>query len=479
MNMRFWQLSFLLSLSAIAAMGDGLSVRAETANIENFVPTPTPETIATSAAALAPLTTEPASETSAAEVAQTDPNAEPAPDAETIPIPDSAPNSTTPAPITAVGFTDIDPSFWAYPFIQTLAANNLLAGFPDGTYRPEQLVTRAQFAAMLQKAFPTSPVQQPLTTEFVDVTTDYWAAEAIQAAYEAGFMAGYPNNFFLPNGSISKAQAITSLASGLSLAPVGSPAEVANLYYTDAEQIPSYAVVPVVAATQANIVVNYPDVKKLNPEASLTRAEAAAHLYQALVRQGRAQPLPAEVAATNYIVGASDSAVSQAPPTTPEETPQSPEVETEEDGILEEVGEEISPELGYIGVGGSLGLIEDVYGDVGAFAVISKLRFFSIDENKDISLRPSFLVGENVSLVVPVTFDLRLGGVTVLNTSVQEVIPYIGPGFTFTTDDDVFYFSLTGGLDVPIGQFTTNAQLNLGFLDDFALGLTLGIGYNF
>lgn len=92
--------------------------------------------------------------------------------------------------------------------------------------------------------------------------------------------------------------------------------------YTDATQIPTYALAPVAAATQANVVVNYPD-RTLNPQAPLTRAEAAAHMYQALVRLGKAQPLSVNAAAANYIVGG-PGAVSQTPPTptptTPEET---------------------------------------------------------------------------------------------------------------------------------------------------------------
>jgi hypothetical protein len=53
----------------------------------------------------------------------------------------------------------------------------------------------------------------------------------------------------------------------------------------------------------ANIIVNYPNTRTLNPLGNLTRAEAAAILYQALVRQGQIEPLANNVAATNYIVG--------------------------------------------------------------------------------------------------------------------------------------------------------------------------------
>jgi uncharacterized surface protein with fasciclin (FAS1) repeats len=59
----------------------------------------------------------------------------------------------------------------------------------------------------------------------------------------------------------------------------------------------------VAAATGSNLVVNYPDVKVLNPQGVLTRAEAAAHLYQALVKLGQVQPLASNVAAAQYVVG--------------------------------------------------------------------------------------------------------------------------------------------------------------------------------
>jgi uncharacterized surface protein with fasciclin (FAS1) repeats len=193
--------------------------------------------------------------------------------------------------------------YWALPFIQGLAARNIITGFPDGTYKPDQPVTRAEIAAMFQRAFQLNPVRQLPPEGFRDVPPNYWAASAIRAAYEAGFMAGYPNNLFAPDQTVSKVQAIAALANGLNLTPTDSPENILNTYYTDVGQIPSYAVTQVAGATQANLVVNYPDVKTLNPQAGLTRAEAAAHLYQALVRLGQLPPLPTNVAAASYIVG--------------------------------------------------------------------------------------------------------------------------------------------------------------------------------
>ncbi len=209
---------------------------------------------------------------------------------------------TTPS-TSGTNFSDVGSDYWASPFIQALAARNVIAGFPDGTFKPDQPVTRAEFAAMIQKAFNVNPVRQLNAGGFSDVPPNYWAAGAIQKAYETGFMSGYPGNVFRPQQQIPKVQAIVALTSGLGLNNSSASPDILNTYYADASSIPNYAVNNVVAATQANLVVNYPDVKTLNPTGALTRADAAAILYQALVKQGQLQPIASNVAAAQYVVG--------------------------------------------------------------------------------------------------------------------------------------------------------------------------------
>jgi uncharacterized surface protein with fasciclin (FAS1) repeats len=213
----------------------------------------------------------------------------------------------TPAQTQTTSFSDVSSSYWASPFIQALAQRNVISGFTDGTFKPDQPVTRAQFAAMIQKAFNQNPTRQLSQGGFRDVPANYWAASAIQEAYETGFMSGYPNNLFLPNQQIPKVQAIVALTSGLALNAGDTTTNVLSTYYSDAVEIPAYAVNNVGAATQANLVVNYPELKVLNPNMAVTRAEAAALLYQALVRQGQLQPLASNFPAANYIVAGSAS----------------------------------------------------------------------------------------------------------------------------------------------------------------------------
>ncbi len=216
--------------------------------------------------------------------------------------PTPVPASPMPTPSAAATFSDVGADYWALVFIQALAQRNAIAGFPDGTFRPNQPVERAEFAAMIQKAFNQNRIRQLNVGAFIDVPTDYWAASAIQEAYETGFMSGFPDKLFLPNQPILKMDAIISLARGLGLAPNGTSATISRTYYIDAGLLPKYAVNGVAAATQANIVVNYPNVRVLNPLMPMTRAEAAAHLYQTLVRLGQAEPLADSVEASKYIV---------------------------------------------------------------------------------------------------------------------------------------------------------------------------------
>ncbi|MEH2173094.1 fasciclin domain-containing protein [Nostoc sp.] len=213
----------------------------------------------------------------------------------------ATPSPATPSPTSTVNLSDVSSDYWARPFIQALAENNVISGFPDGTYRPNQPVTRAEFAALIQKAFSNqNRVRQLSAGGFSDVPANYWAAAAIQNAYETGFLAGYPGNVFRPNQEIPRVQGIVALSSGLGL--TGGDTSTLTTYYNDASAIPQYAVGSVAAATVSNLVVNYPDVKQLNPQQSLTRAEAAALLYQALVKQGRLQPIASNLPASQYVV---------------------------------------------------------------------------------------------------------------------------------------------------------------------------------
>lgn len=182
-------------------------------------------------------------------------------------------------------FRDVQ-GHWAQAYIDALAKRNVISGFPDGTFRPSDPVTRAQFAAIISKAFNPAATQPRI--QFRDVSTSFWGYTAIETAVRGGFMKGYPEGVFLPEQPIPKVQALVALASGLNFG--AGNANVLSIYQ-DASQIPSWATGAIAAATQRKIVVNYPTVNQLAPNRNATRAEVAAFVYQALVNAGKAEAI--------------------------------------------------------------------------------------------------------------------------------------------------------------------------------------------
>ncbi|MFE1746726.1 S-layer homology domain-containing protein [Coleofasciculus sp. H7-2] len=207
--------------------------------------------------------------------------------------------SPAPAVAQSINFSDVSSSYWAASFIQELAQRDVIAGFPDGTFRPNDPVTRAQFAAMVRKAFNKNKIRNAVN--FVDLSSTYWAYSAIREAYEMGFLSGYPGNVFRPTQNIPREQVLVSLANGLNYTASSSVATDLQVY-NDASSISSYARNSIAAATEKSIVVNYPTLQTLNPTRNATRAEVAAFIYQALVSSG-------QVAAINspYIVSLQDT----------------------------------------------------------------------------------------------------------------------------------------------------------------------------
>ncbi|MEX0269511.1 S-layer homology domain-containing protein [Leptolyngbyaceae cyanobacterium UHCC 1019] len=208
-------------------------------------------------------------------------------------IPNPAPLPTpTPVPPPNPGeLTDIE-GHWAAGFIRGLVAKGYISGFPDGSFKPQAPITRAQYAAIIAKAF-SLPAKQAVTP-FVDVANSYWAFPFIQKANQMGFISGFPDGSFRPDQNLTRVQAIVSLIGGLGL--TGGLLDVLS-FYSDRVQIPSYAAEKVATATQRRIVVNYPTVRQLEPMRDVTRGEIAALVYQSLVALNQAPAI-----ASPYIV---------------------------------------------------------------------------------------------------------------------------------------------------------------------------------
>ncbi|MFW6358272.1 MAG: DUF3370 family protein, partial [Chroococcales cyanobacterium] len=177
-------------------------------------------------------------------------------------------------------FPDIE-THWAKDCIAQMKPRNLVTGYPNGTFRPNGTITRAEFAVLMLNAFPNAPIKRG-GIQFTDVPTTHWAHRAIQEAYKRGFFAGYPGNIFKPSQAIPRVQAIGVLAGALNYSIPNNPETILRQYYQDAAQIPNYAKNAIASASINSIVVNYPNSFQLNPNQAGTRGEIAALLCRGL-----------------------------------------------------------------------------------------------------------------------------------------------------------------------------------------------------
>lgn len=186
-----------------------------------------------------------------------------------------------------IKYSDVPSNFWAAPFIIPLSDRGVFTGYSNGNFLPNKPMTRAEFAVRLDRAFNKAPKQA--ATNFEDVSSKYWAYDSIKEADINGFVEGYPKNYFRPDKPITRTEAIVALASGLDLKIPPDPDNILQRY-KDAAQIPDYAKPKVAAATQAGLVVSS-NPQLFKPNQATTRAEAAALLYQGLVKRGRVKPI--------------------------------------------------------------------------------------------------------------------------------------------------------------------------------------------
>jgi parallel beta-helix repeat protein len=183
---------------------------------------------------------------------------------------------------------------WAEEYILALAKKDIIGGFNDGTFKPDDPVTRAQFAAILSKAFAAKPPVRA-SSMFKDVPENFWAFKAIDAVQTKGFMSGFKNEVFLPSENIPRVQVLVALVSGWLLQ--GGKIENLAKSFDDVDQIPDYAVQAIATAIVNKLVLNYPNQKSLEPKRNATRAEVAAFVYQMLVNKGQAPAIR-----SNYLI---------------------------------------------------------------------------------------------------------------------------------------------------------------------------------
>ena len=123
----------------------------------------------------------------------------------------------TPPSYTSYSFSDIDGTGWADNWIEAAAREGIVGGYTDGTYRPNNLVTRAQMTKFILLAKYGAGWVPPVagSSSFSDVS-GVWT-DWIEAAYNDGIVGGYPDGTYRPSNPVTRAQMAKFLSIGLGL----------------------------------------------------------------------------------------------------------------------------------------------------------------------------------------------------------------------------------------------------------------------
>jgi len=102
-------------------------------------------------------------------------------------------------------FPDVAEDAWYAKYVSVLAGKDIMTGYPDGEFKPDQMITRAEFAVVATLFAKEANGGKT----FFDVPSDYWAKSNIATAAEYGWITGYPNGTFIPAGDITRGEAAT------------------------------------------------------------------------------------------------------------------------------------------------------------------------------------------------------------------------------------------------------------------------------
>ncbi|MBP7212140.1 S-layer homology domain-containing protein [bacterium] len=186
-------------------------------------------------------------------------------------------------------FTDVPGGYWAGCDIDRLATTNVIAGYPDRTFKPALPVSRAEFASMMVKGFNLNIAGCDCLQHkniFKDVAKGHWANPVIAKAVEDGIMEGYPNNTFKPAHPVSRAEALAAMAHGINCEMDTCKAKEILGQYCDGDKVPSWAEIPVAKALETGVLNNSPDPKTINPCRDASRADVASMLQTVRIAGG-------------------------------------------------------------------------------------------------------------------------------------------------------------------------------------------------
>lgn len=170
------------------------------------------------------------------------------------------------------GFKDVGQSHWAHEKIQLMSDYKIINGYADGTFKPEKLVLRAEFAKMMVLTLNLE-LHKPSSATFIDVKRQDWEYPYVETGkyYLTGFKTS-GGMFFRPSRVAVREDMAVGIVRGLGINPDTTDMSVLD-QYSDKDSISPNLRKFVAAAINEGIMIGYD--KKFSPKGGLSRAEAA------------------------------------------------------------------------------------------------------------------------------------------------------------------------------------------------------------
>ena len=189
-------------------------------------------------------------------------------------------------------FPDVSANHWAAAQIKELSQSGVIVGYPDGTFKPDENVTRAEFASMAIRALGQEHTTVVQPVNFTDIAPDFWAYEMIQRALYFELISCPPaDQTFRPNDPVSHSEAVSVAVNALTTEIISTAkAKEVLRRYTDLLTTPDWYLIPAGKAEILSMNVNIPNLPlALKAEKPATRAEIAA-LLKNMIEQAKLNP---------------------------------------------------------------------------------------------------------------------------------------------------------------------------------------------
>lgn len=170
-------------------------------------------------------------------------------------------------------YLDLRSDHWAYAAVGKLTERGCISGYPDGSFRPNAHITRAEFVTVLANTLGLKPRRIDIPYEDTD---NHWAHDYIAAAHALGIVEGFAEFSFKPDDPITREQMAVIAVKAAGLTPA-----TGQTTFSDNDEIALWSRSSVLAAANANLIKGYPD-NTFRPQGLATRAEAVSIILSLL-----------------------------------------------------------------------------------------------------------------------------------------------------------------------------------------------------